>query len=146
MAGYHVLRSRTGQDFSEVGFLRSKGKGSTYELRDPHLQDGRYYYKLKGENLNGAQEQVAGLREIVIQSKALKISYQASQRKIRVAGPSSSGAGEFRVRIMDAAGRTLRRCGRGCSSVDVSGLAQGVYLIRAVDEAGRSATRRIMIR
>ncbi len=104
---YSVERSSNGQQFSEIGGLTNTGN-NRYALTDLNTPSGTNYYRIRAFNLDGS----------VVLSPIAKVSASRSAAEITlVANPiqhndmniqlEGLSAGDYSVRVFNAAGQTL---------------------------------------
>lgn len=153
-AGYAIERSADGKKFSQIGFVSTKAEGGNsssqldYSFADEKPFAGSNYYRLKQTDKDGkfSYSKVVELQgevdDIVISS--VYPNPATDKLTLLVSSPLSQKA---TVIISDVYGRNVQQmstsivAGDNNIELNVSGLANGNYIIRLVTEAGIRTAR-----
>ncbi|GAB2852936.1 FG-GAP-like repeat-containing protein [Hymenobacter ruber] len=128
--GFDVQRSLNGETFGSIGFvdgLGSSDKGGTYTITDERAP-GLAYYRLRSVDFDGT----AAYSPVVTSSCAssadipmrLTLVPNPAQHHVQVLGATAA------VQLLDLTGRVIRQQASP-ESLDLDGLAPGLYLVRS---------------
>lgn len=138
--GFEVQRSEDGKNFERIGFVSGAGSTNTarsYEFRDPDVQVGTYFYRLKQIDTNGSFT-YSEAKEVSVKPPD---QYQLSQNYPNPFNPKTNiifrlkEDGRVSIRLYDVLGREVmtvvdRRMKAGTHKLTIDGsqLPSGLYL------------------
>ena len=152
-AGFQIEHQAPGADaFREIAF--EAGAGTSAERHDyartlADLAAGRHAFRLRQVDFDGARTYSAVVEASVATDRILLAVYPSPARTHARATLALPAPGPARVSVYDALGREVAVMFDGYAAttqaltLDVSGLAPGVYVVRAV--AGREAITRTLV-
>jgi uncharacterized delta-60 repeat protein len=138
---YQVLRSTDGNNFTEIGSVQAAGNSISvkdYRFTDAQPVAALNFYRLRVVNANGS----TALSKIVAVRFDGQHVFEAfpnpvtNQLNLQLTAPS----GTVTVKVIDPSGRTVKAIELHSSgttlstSIDMSNLARGVYLVKANEE------------
>ena len=131
-----VQRSKDGRNFSDLGTVAGNGSAAAYSYWDEQPFEGLNYYRLKMISAAGEQ----GYSTIVTATMKGSANFAMEafpnpvqdRLNVRVTGGAANG----RVLVTDVAGKTIKavEVKSEMVTVDLSDLAQGMYLIQYTDD------------
>lgn len=144
---YEVERSEDGRTWTTAGSVRSLGNSSSersYSFTDNSISGIKQLYRLRQVDVNGASKlsnvvSITGNRTAVLTLAGLFPNPAVSKVNLLVEAPAKDN---LTITVMDAVGRIVRTqrsfvdAGSNTLQVDVSGFAQGSYLIKVTCENG----------
>ena len=133
---FEVESSTDGIKFSKIKVLASKG-GGVYSTTDDAPAKGDNYYRLKMVDLDGKFE-MSGTQvvNVSLDTKSGFSIYPNPNNGTFTISPSQS-IKPVVVTIFDQQGRTVSKIQiKGTTSISISELAKGIYIIKAVDDNG----------
>lgn len=131
---FELQRSKDGSRFTEVTTLAAKGLASAYQYWDNMPFDGVNYYRLKLKHRSGE----VSYSPIVSATVKANINISVHPNPVKdvltirfAAMPSTNSL----LEVVDVSGRTVQRLKpvAAVSTVDVSKLQAGLYIIRCID-------------
>lgn len=145
LSDYEVERSLNGADFNTAGNVKARNSLGIqqYSFTDFSPASGNNYYRIKSLNLDGTFKFSAIVK--------VSLTYLSDEKVQLYPNPAVAGiqlqmnglpAGNYQVRIIDAAGRNLEslRIHKGAESqafgLQVGKLAQGIYRVQITNEKG----------
>ena len=134
LSGYEVQRSADGSDFSKIGFVPANGQ-PLYSFVDSKTT-GLVYYRIKSIDLDGkyAYSIVVSLKgqQSNVMMKAFPMPVQN-----QVTIQHNSATNNSKIEIVSADGRMIKSVsvssGSQQSSVDLSSIKTGVYVVRYIN-------------
>lgn len=156
--GFEIQRSNNNVDWYTVGFVASKGNGSTaqnYSYTDKELASGKYYYRLRQVDIDS---------RVKLSSTVLASITGRGQTSLFQNAPNPVMAGGYttirfdlpedqrtRISVLDLTGREVKlvldktaQQGSHIISFDVSGLSKQMYIIR-MQTTNEVITRKMLI-
>jgi hypothetical protein len=144
---YEVERSEDGRNWITAGSVSSLGNSSVqrnYTFADNNISGLKQLYRLRQVDLNGASKlsnivTINGVRPTVLALSGLFPNPAVSKVNLMVDAPQKDN---LTIMVMDAVGRLVKTQrsfvdqGSNTLQVDVTGLAQGSYLIKVTCESG----------
>lgn len=148
--GFVIERSSDGNTYHAAGYVHAAAgigaQGSrAYSFTDGTLKTGgRYFYRLKQEDLDGRASYTCGIQtaDVPMASETILYPNPAKDRlTIRIAQEN----GTFPYRITDGMGRTTAtgnvQVVNGIGSINVSALPDGLYMLRMETSKGAQTLR-----
>lgn len=128
-----IERSENGHDFKTIGRLSAKNEAHAihYQLQDENVSSGTHYYRLVLLNDDGSREYLKTLAvDLAAQRDWLRLHRNFSEGKIEVEILDELRI-PVQVTLYDVNGRLQRSSTiqNGQGTVDVAGLASGVYFL-----------------
>ncbi|MEP5613680.1 MAG: T9SS type A sorting domain-containing protein [Cyclobacteriaceae bacterium] len=145
---FTIERSLDGETFTDLVEIDGAGNSSStlsYEFTDTGVSEGIYFYRLKQTDFDGKgsySEIIAIYHTTEVVSDQLKLYPNPVNGETFYVSTENLAHGiDFEVSILDLGGRAiksqlLRREFNNVLSVDVSGIENGVYVIRLRSEQG----------
>ena len=153
--GFVVERSTDGNTYHAAGYVHAAAgvgaQGSrAYSFTDGTLKaGGRYFYRLKQEDLDGRATYTCGVQQVNVQMMAETMLYP-NPAKDRLTIRIAQENGSIPYRITDGMGRTTAsgnvQVVNGIGSINVSALPDGLYMIRMETAKGAQTLRLIKSR
>jgi Secretion system C-terminal sorting domain len=144
---YAVERSQDGTDFERIGTIAAQGNAETeneYAFYDDALPIGTSYYRLQQVDRNGqaAFTEVRSITRGGDAQFAITAFPNPAQDHLRIQGPLAGG----NVTLYDLNGKLVLLAAPAADAVtlDVSGLAPGIYMLQAANH-GSHTSQRILI-
>lgn len=138
--GFRVYRSFQGKPFEELTFVEGENQASSYTLTDPNLPNGVYYYRIESVDFDGTVWNLGPAVSARVNVADIQSWYDAHQNALQ-----TRGTGELQVQVFDMGGRLQRNCGGDCATLPLQGLDNGVYIAKALDQAGHQHTYRFLL-
>lgn len=123
-ARFVVERSRGGEAFTPVGRVPAAGAG-TYSFTDADLAPGRYVYRLRQEDLDGAFAYSSVVPLTVEAEHELAVYPNPVGDRFRILGAAASA----RFRLRSVAGGIVRRGEVSARGVETGSLPPGTYVL-----------------
>ena len=127
-----------GNEFHSIGIIASNVNSTTkksYSFNDKNDNIGTTYYRLKNVDLNGkfTYSEIRTVKGIGSASDVTIFPNPArSDSKISVVGATANSS----IQLLDFSGKVLKNINSNAvNSLDLSGVKNGVYLIRIVDKS-----------
>jgi hypothetical protein len=138
-----VERSADGRDFSALTTINAKGQASSYTYWDESPVAGTNYYRLKLMDAAGTASYSKVVTAVVKSGSFIVEAYPNPVKEklvIRVFGDQGANG---KVEITDATGKVVRHLNASTSetTIDMSGLAQGIYLVKYSDDHHRETIK-----
>ena len=132
---FTIERSANGHSFSPIGSLAARGEASTYSFWDEQPVNGTNYYRLKMVGANGTARYSEVAEVTFTKGFSLNVWPNPVTEVLNLAVTDMSGPAT--VTVADLTGKTIRvmYLKSEKTTIDMAGLAQGVYLIHYADEA-----------
>lgn len=136
--GFEIQRSKDAEQFERIGFVPTKGNGSTsqrYSFTDQSLYPGKNYYRLKQVDNDGRS----------VYSEVKMVSYGESETTLLVyPNPASlvlniKGVNKGTIRIIDSSGKVRLQSAlqsSGETALNISDLVSGIYFYQIGDYSG----------
>lgn len=133
-----IVERAEGNEFRSVGTIPSNGNSSTkksYSFNDKNENTGATYYRLKNVDLDGkftyseirTVRGIGSARDVTIFPNPAR-----SDSKISVVGATANSS----IQLLDFSGKVLKNINSNAfNSLDLSGVKNGVYLIRIVEKS-----------
>ncbi|MDF2190656.1 GEVED domain-containing protein [Paraflavitalea sp. CAU 1676] len=147
MEGFEVERSYNGIDYIKAGFIGATNAGHhQYNFVDNYPLQPTGYYRLKMLDKDGRFQYstVVILKPGRGQQSSLQLSPNPVSNVLNISIPVAES---FTFHILDIKGqvlRTLSSNGSNALSIDVTGLSQGQYYLKATNRQGKTQTLRFM--
>ena len=143
---YTIQRSVDGKNFTDIGTATAKGIASAYTYWDEKPFNGINYYRIKMDEPAGKSNYTKVVDATVKNGNSLNIT--ASPNPVRNSlGVAIYGTqtGNSYISVTDLTGKELKRVqlSGSTASIDLSSLAQGVYMLKYTDDA-RTETMKIV--
>lgn len=146
-AGYIVERSQDGKQWKELGFVKAQAEEASYRSQQYQFTDkqpaaGVNYYRLKQMDKDGAYE-YSGLRMLKFNEVSTFSVYpNPAGNRVTIAGLE----GAHTLQVRDMTGRIIRTIDMNATSttLDISDLHSGMYLLHATDAMGYTTTQRFI--
>ena len=133
-----IVERAEGNEFRSVGTIPSNGNSSTkksYSFNDKNENTGATYYRLKNVDLDGkfTYSAIRTVKGIGATSDVTIFPNPArSDSKISVVGATANSS----IQLLDFSGKVLKNINSNAfNSLDLSGVKNGVYLIRIVEKS-----------
>jgi len=145
--GFYLERSTDGRSFSSIGFISSQAPNGNsnsrldYSFTDNNLIGNVHYYRLRQVDIDGKEKlsQVVILRDNRFVFSISKL-FPNPVHDVVNAQVESPGRDNVTVLVTDLAGKEVKRMpvtlekGTNTVALNVTGLANGTYIIRMVSE------------
>ena len=156
IALYEVERSENNRDWTAAGTVNSLGNSvgqRGYSFTDNNVQGLRQYYRLRQVDKNGAAKLsntivINGTKVTMLTLSGLFPNPAASKLNLMIEAPAKNS---LTILIIDAVGKVVKtqtasvETGANTLSVNITGLAQGSYLVKVTCEEGcQTATSRFV--
>ncbi|UOR07477.1 heparinase II/III family protein [Hymenobacter aerilatus] len=133
--GFAVQRSTDGVTFTTVGFAAGAGAAHRYAYHDATAPQALTYYRLQQQDHNSTASH-SPVVAVAASAATLSVAPVPAQDFLTVSYPHSPI--EIRLTLFDQHGRTiLQQSFRQQTQLNVSALANGLYILRATDAAGQ---------
>jgi len=141
---FQIERSVDGKDWKQIGRLPAAGNttfSQQYKYTDQEAQDGDNYYRIKTIDFDGSYQYSNVIR---IHTKLLN-DFQLSPNPAKESLSIISELNAANLTIIDINGIVvLTEKLRSNGNVDISNLAEGVYLVRLEGAGGQRASKRLV--
>lgn len=133
---FELERSSDGKEYTTISSVLAKGKASQYSYVDERAYTGINYYRIKMLDASGAT-QYSKVVTATVKNTRFEVSAfpnpVSDKLTIRVSNGIQPNA---QVVMMDIAGKVIRRITISDveTSIDMQGMAKGVYLIKYTDD------------
>jgi len=134
--GFEIQRSFDGNNFTDLKFVNSAGNSSSlkeYRTTDVPGRTGRVYYRLNQIDLDGNSKQ-SGIASVLFNhSGMIQVFPNPAKQQVTVEGIFDYSY----LQILDAAGKqvkTLKTYNQNQVNIDLTGLGNGIYLIRLLND------------
>ncbi|MGB3007909.1 MAG: LamG-like jellyroll fold domain-containing protein, partial [Chitinophagaceae bacterium] len=134
--GFEIQRSFDGNYFVNVGFVNGAGNSDVlkeYSITDMPGKTGRVYYRLKQIDLDGISK-LSQIVSIVFDKQGLiKVYPNPAQQQVTVEGAENYN----RIQLLNASGIVVKERINNKQyqlSIDLSGLKNGMYILRLVND------------
>lgn len=147
--GFDIERSIDGHSWSKIGFVNSlAGNGNSdarldYKFVDNVPAKNQNYYRLKQVDIDGNHE-YSRVRTVWF-NEANKITVYPNPVRGNLVITGLKGLTD--IRLLNAQGQTVKIIPANAATttlVDMSGLASGIYIIRTMDDTGKSTSYKII--
>ena len=150
---FTIERSMNGTDYEYMTDLDSKGNTATgfkYDFLDTRAQTGANYYRLSQTDLDGASTIVAYAVATIRASKESFTLYPnpAAGNRITIAGliPSKTHTIKMTNAVGEMVSYKVESNNRGEGSVEIAGLANGIYVVSATDGEQTQVTKFVRLK
>ena len=124
--GFAIQRSSNSKDYTQIGFVNAKGANNRYEFTDDRPANGTNYYRLAELSNSGDNE--------YSNTVAINITHTTKENISLYPNPAHSQitvVANGQVNIYDMSGKlVLTKVVNGKAVIDISRLANGVYILR----------------
>ncbi len=143
---YTIQRSADGRNFTDIGTASAKGVAAAYTWWDEQPFNGINYYRVKMDEPGGKSNYTKVVDATVKNGNSLNIT--ASPNPVRNSVSITiygTQTGNSYISLTDLTGKELKRVplSGATESIDLSGLAQGIYMLKYTDDA-RTETMKIV--
>ncbi len=144
-AGFVIERKKGTGNFIEIGTKQSNNKLETnhYNFRDENLISGLNYYRIKQRDKNGDFDYSNIVAVEINSGVILKIHPNPVTSELNISHPIADTSS--RINILSMEGRSLINYkipnGQNSSSLDVSALAKGTYMLIYISQKERSSIK-----
>jgi endoglucanase Acf2 len=125
---FEVQRSADGINFESIGYVKAIGNNHgfhSYSYADQYLEEGSYYYRLVIRDLDHASE-TSQIVSLSFGNAQVLLFPNPAQTNVQIVIPGSEN---FKVVLLDELGRLLIEKANA-TSLDLSGLANGIYVVK----------------
>jgi hypothetical protein len=138
--GYHIEHSGNGTDWEEIGFKPGNAKpgGSKYSLADGSRLNGKHYYRIRQEDLDGTSS-YSEVRMIDIKSgRTIAMGPNPTKNILHIQLQTGNGNDGSKAMLFDQSGRKLKEANlnAGVNSIDLHNFPSGNYLVKVVTGSG----------
>jgi hypothetical protein len=141
--GFEIEKSSDGKSFASIGIISANGKPSSYVFTDPTKLDGLAYYHLKMINQDGSYSYSSTVELNNKESLKMSVYPNPVSSAAIISHPEATAGAILKISSID--GKTLATCpvqtGATETSVDVSRLAKGSYIVSFEDNNIRAVTQ-----
>jgi len=133
---FELERSVDGRNFTTIATLAAKGQPSNYTYIDEDPITGVNYYRLKLKDVAGNTEYSQTVQATVKGGKFLVQVYPNPVSDVLTIEVYGTDAATGTVTISDVTGKVVKVLNMedGVATVDMKGMAQGMYLVRYADD------------
>jgi len=141
---FELQRSLDGRVFETIYVTPAKGAASRYSYVDNSPFQGVNYYRLNMKQSNGSNAYSKTVTATVTDKVFAMQAYPNPVSHVLTVAISGAQADDAMVQITDLTGKVLRSVAMhsATATIDMSGIASGVYLVKYVD-ANRTQTIRV---
>ena len=141
---FELQRSLDGKVFETIYVTPAKGAASRYSYVDNSPFQGVNYYRLNMKQSNGSNAYSKTVTATVTDKVFAMQAYPNPVSHVLTVAISGAQADDAMVQITDLTGKVLRSVAMhsATATIDMSGIASGVYLVKYVD-ANRTHTIRV---
>ena len=141
---FELQRSLDGKVFETIYVTPAKGAASRYSYVDNSPFQGVNYYRLNMKQSNGSNAYSKTVTATVTDKVFAMQAYPNPVSHVLTVAISGAQADDAMVQITDLTGKVLRSVAMpsATATIDMSGIASGVYLVKYVD-ANRTQTIRV---
>jgi Secretion system C-terminal sorting domain len=145
---FTIERSRDGANFTPLSTMKAKGSNSMYDYLDTHPFVGVNYYRLRINDVDG-KTSYSKITSAIIGDRTFKVKVFPSL-VTDVVTITTDGGDISDFQVINIAGQIMLSknsrldSSSGVLSVNLSHLAQGIYLIKAKNTEGVATTAKIV--
>ncbi len=133
---FELERSFDGRNFDKLATIKAQGKSSDYTYWDETPVNGVNYYRLKMISASGEHNYSGVVQAIVKENTGFNITAHPNPVKNLLTVIAKGGStGKATLSVTDITGKTIQSVimHNGFAEIDMSGLANGFYLIKYAD-------------
>lgn len=133
---FELERSVDGRNFTTIATIAAKGQPSNYTYMDEDPITGVNYYRLKMKDVAGNIEYSSTVQAMVKGGKFLVQAYPNPVSDVLTVEVYGTDAATGTLTISDVTGKVVKVINMedGVATVDMKGMAQGMYLVRYADD------------
>ena len=142
---YEVEKSTDGRNFKTIGSVYA-GKKNVYSFTDGQMSNGAVLYRVKNVDIDGRSKYSTIVRINLNKTIVLKAFPTPANNQVTIEYPLQATKGKVSLATID--GRTIKMMdaaqGSTQTSINLSGLNSGMYIIRFDDGAGKTETMKVV--
>jgi hypothetical protein len=144
--GYQVERSEDGTNYTVAGFVNAQSKPA-YSFLDNQVGEGTFYYRIRNLDFDN-QSKTSNVVKVINNKKAstIKIFPVPAQKQVTLQHDKANAQTQITLATID--GRALKQItlvpGAYQTTIDLSGLIAGIYMIRWNDGNGQTETLKLI--